>query len=92
MICHNLAGNMSKPILVTRFPSFIHKEYLGKVDTYYTHNISDYNHIILRDSSVERIEFEVFNVQDYPAIDFNELKSKLELLNEPDKTSYRKER
>ena len=77
---------MSKPILVTRLPIKVDYKYMEHVRDHFKEIVPDYNHILFRDSSVDRVEFEVFNVQDYPVIDFETLKAKIESLNEPDKT------
>lgn len=78
---------MSKPILVTRLPREVNYDNkLVLIHDYLMAAAFDYNHIILRETGVDKVEFEVFNVQDYPQIDFDILKSKLESLNEPDKT------
>lgn len=69
---------MAKPILV------IWGEFNSESDVEHISNSAkkccpDYN-IILAKRRQEGISFEVLNVQDYPQIDFEELKAKLEAL------------
>lgn len=73
---------MSKPILVTRLPKEVSPDKHRALYDYLIIAVPDYNHIIFRESSTDKTEFEVFNVQDYPQIDFETLKDKLERLND----------
>lgn len=67
---------MAKPILVVRVPKGTN---MGKAQVAYNFlrdTMLDYNSIVAPSSS-EEFTFEVFNVQDYPQINFEELKAKL---------------
>ena len=69
---------MAKPILITRIPAGS-KMNQDREDLYkYLRNAApDYNHIALFEGGLEKLTFEVFNVQDYKQIDFNKLKEQL---------------
>lgn len=71
---------MAKPILVTRVPiEFSQNESMERILNHLNIACSDYNNLVVP-SRVDEIdiEFEVFNVQDYPQIEFDKLKQQLE--------------
>ena len=70
--------NMSKPILVVRLPTPINQEQMIEIAKVVDGRCPDYNTLIFRTSDVDSIEFEVFNVQDYTPIQFEELKQLIE--------------
>ena len=65
---------MAKPILVTRIPRDISNNELDYLHNKLVELCSDYNVITIPTGTVDRIEFEVFNVQDYPQVDFDQLR------------------
>jgi hypothetical protein len=71
-------ANMSKPILVVRLPIPIDQEQMIEIGKVIDSRCPDYNTLIFRTSYVDSIEFEVFNVQDYTPIQFEELKQLIE--------------
>lgn len=79
---------MAKPILVVRIPNGIIEVsgpyVLNKIGEQLQESCSDYNILTFIDSSVKRVEFETFNVQDYEQIDFETLRNKLENINKND--------
>jgi hypothetical protein len=70
---------MSKPILIVRINGFCTPEQAQSVCDYVKGACPDYNSLVVKGSEEEcSFQFEVFNVQDYPQIDFDQLKIKLE--------------
>lgn len=70
---------MAKPILVVRINGHCTADQAERVSDYVKDSCPDYNFIVVKGSEEEfSIQFEVFNVQDYPQIDFDQLKIKLE--------------
>lgn len=68
----------SKPILIIRLPTDVNQEQMIKASKAVDDRCPDYNVLIFRTSDVNFIEFEVFNVQDYTPIQFEELKQLIE--------------
>lgn len=66
---------MSKPIFVVRFPYSEEKRdaYLNFVKQI-SNLLTDYHVLAPMDNSVERVEFECFNVKDVPETEINEIK------------------
>lgn len=72
-------NNMSKPILVVRLPLRTPKDKFNDIAMSLNDIVgNDYNILSFIESNVEKVTFEVYNVQDVDPIDFETLKNKLE--------------
>ena len=73
---------MSKPIFIIRIPLSADREAVGKqMDMLEKKLIKDYYLIPVRDSSVERVEFECYNVDNAAHKDIEEIKQTVLKLN-----------
>lgn len=70
---------MAKPILVVRSP-YGYIDGRNVIAEVLNKECPDYNIICVFEKEIESVSFEVFNVQDYEPIDFEQLKAKLEAI------------
>ena len=72
---------MAKPILVVRLGGYTRKlsrDKIKEMNTGLMEQFPDYNILFITEEHEENARFEVFNVQDYPQIQFDQLKEKIE--------------
>lgn len=71
---------MTKPIFIVRFPHVDGRDYTQHVEYIFkqTEIPSEYHILVVRESNLERVEFEVHNVENLNMTQFNDLKERLE--------------